>query len=118
MRCFTRSSSAEAAFTIPSVESVAETSTVKCGSLGSDVIAAGTLDDGQGLLARVTTQKDPELYQSWQKALAEPAGVQFLGLGNYRDDEIVALVDSDAGRQVLLFSPEGRLLTPATPDNP
>jgi hypothetical protein len=114
---FTSTGTPKAAFTIPSVESVAVTSLDKGVALGSDVIAAGTLDDGQGLLARVTTQKDPELYQSWQKALAEP-GVQFLGLGNYRDDEIVALVDSDAGRQVLLFSPEGRLLTPATPDNP
>src|SRR5690554_3034555 len=107
----------KAAFTLASVADAAVNSLDKGVALSSDVIAAGTLDGGQGLLARVTTQEDPELYQSWQKVLAEP-GVQFLGLGNYRDDEIVALVDSDAGHQVLLFSPEGRLLTPATTDNP
>ncbi len=106
----------KAAFTLASVADAAVNSLDKGVALASDVIAAGTLDGGQGLLARVTTQKDPELYQSWQKALAEP-GVQFLGLGNYRDDEIVALVDSDTGHQVLLFSPEGRLLT-APADNP
>src|SRR5690554_7306703 len=112
---FTSTGIPRAAFTIPSVEGIAVGSLDKGVALGSDVIAAGTLAGGQGLLARVTTQEDPELYQSWQKAL-EP-GVQFLGLGNYRDDEIVALVYSDVGHQVLLFSPEGRLLT-APADNP
>lgn len=114
---FTSTGVPKAAFTLASVADAAVNSLDKGVALASDVIAAGTLDGGQGLLARVTTQKDPELYQSWQKALAEP-GVQFLGLGNYRDDEILALVDSDAGHQVLLFSPEGRLLTPATTDKP
>ncbi|WP_286815273.1 hypothetical protein [Marinobacter sp. UBA3607] len=113
---FTSTGVPKAAFTIASVADAAVNSLDKGVALASDVIAAGTLDDGQGLLARVTTQKDPELYQSWRKALAEP-GVQFLRLGNYRDDEIVALVDSGAGHQVLLFSPEGRLLT-APADNP
>ena len=113
---FTSTGVPKAAFTIASVADAAVNSLDKGVALASDVIAAGTLDGGQGLLARVTTQKDPELYQSWRKALAEP-GVKFLGLGNYRDDEIVALVDSDAGHQVLLFSPEGRLLT-APADNP
>lgn len=113
---FTSTGIPRAAFTIPSVEGIAVGSLDKGVALGSDVIAAGTLAGGQGLLARLTTQEDPELYQSWQKALAEP-GVQFLGLASYRDDEIVALVDSDAGHQVLLFSPEGRLLT-APADNP
>src|SRR5690554_737983 len=112
---FTSTGIPRAAFTIPSVEGIAVGSLDKGVALGSDVIAAGTLAGGQGLLARLTTQEDPELYQSWQKAL-EP-GVQFLGLGNYRDDEIVALVYSDVGHQVLLFSPEGRLLT-APADNP
>src|SRR5690554_3467039 len=112
---FTSTGIPRAAFTIPSVEGIAVGSLDKGVALGSDVIAAGTLAGGQGLLARVTTQEDPELYQSWQKAL-EP-GVQFLGLGNYRDDEIVTLVYSDVGHQVLLFSPEGRLLT-APADNP
>lgn len=113
---FTSTGIPRAAFTIPSVEGIAVGSLDKGVALGSDVIAAGTLAGGQGLLARLTTQEDPELYQSWQKVLAEP-GVQFLNLANYRDDEIVALVNSDAGPQVLLFSPEGRLLT-APADNP
>ncbi|TVT34996.1 hypothetical protein [Marinobacter vinifirmus] len=113
---FTSTGTPKAAFTIPSVESVAVTSLDKGVALGSDVIAAGTLNGALGLLARVTTEKDPELYQNWQKALPQP-GVQFLNLANYRDDEIVALVNSDAGPQVLLFSPEGRLLT-APADNP
>src|SRR5690554_1287930 len=113
---FTSTGTPKAAFTIPSVESVAVTSLDKGVALGSDVIAAGTLNGALGLLARVTTEKDPELYQNWQKALPQP-GVQFLNLANYRDDEIVALVNSDARPQVLLFSPEGRLLT-APADNP
>src|SRR5690554_3187779 len=61
---FTSTGTPKTAFTIPSVESIAVTSLDKGVALGSDVIAAGTLNGALGLLARVTTEKDPELYQN------------------------------------------------------
>src|SRR5690554_98402 len=107
----TTSGTPELAFTLPSVDDQAVQSMHKGVAIEAGVIVTGKLENGDGMLARLTTVEDPEPYQSWQKALAEP-GIRFLDLANYRDSEIVALADTDAGRQILLFSPEGRRLTP------
>ena len=82
------------------------------------VDAATTSGQRQAILARVsltgpagTGDGDPEFRNEWRVQLA--AGETAVArLANYRDDEITALIHSGEDRMVLLFSPEGQLLTP------
>jgi len=73
-----------------------------------DVVVAAS----DGFLGRVTPEQDAPAYRSWRQLVNVP-GLEIIDLENYRDDEIVALIRSDEGAQILLFSPEGRLLTTA-----
>ncbi|OZB12898.1 MAG: hypothetical protein B7X58_10530, partial [Marinobacter sp. 34-60-7] len=64
---------------------------------------------GAAVLARGNGDPENEPYRNWRTQLTA-AGASVLALANYRDDEIVALLEDGSGRFVLLFSPEGRLL--------
>ncbi len=67
----------------------------------------------RGILARIDLAQDNEdvVEHSWRYQLQEEDTV-ILALGNYRDDELVALARRGAEYVILLFSPGGDLLTP------
>lgn len=73
-------------------------------------VAAVTGNDG--ILARRSTEEEAA-YRNWSTQL--PQAIEFLDLVNYRDDEVLALVEVAGIRQLLVFSPEGKLLTPVAP---
>ncbi|MFO8142893.1 MAG: hypothetical protein R6T87_13635, partial [Marinobacter sp.] len=86
-----------------------------------DIVVAGNTDGefaegvvqpgaGQGILARLNRSNDDATYRSWRRQL-EVSGLSVLRLKNYRDDEIVALVDRNGTREIRVFSPEGESLT-------
>ncbi|WP_323752271.1 hypothetical protein [Marinobacter sp.] len=88
-----------------------------------DIVLAGNTDgrldedsasatDNDGFLARLSSQDDLDS-RNWGSQI--PRDMMFLDLVNYRDDEVMALVDVAGVRQLLVFSPEGRLLTPIVP---
>ncbi|MDP4548960.1 hypothetical protein [Marinobacter sp. MDS2] len=88
-----------------------------------DIVLAGNtdgqLDDNSpmltsndGILARRSAQDDLD-YRNWNTQI--PRALSFLDLVNYRDDEVMALVDVAGERQLIVFSPEGKLLTPIAP---
>ncbi|MEC7814777.1 MAG: hypothetical protein VX939_00780 [Pseudomonadota bacterium] len=64
---------------------------------------------GAAVLARGTGNPDDGPFGNWRTQLAE-AGSSVVGLENYRDDELVALIEEASGRYVLLLNAEGRLL--------
>lgn len=70
----------------------------------------------QAILARVSlteaseSTEDTPFRNEWHYQLLE-ADSEILALGNYRDDEIVGLARRGADRLLLVFSPEGRLLS-------
>jgi len=68
----------------------------------------------ESILARVDTSESDAAFRNWRKQLAFE-GLEILDLENYRDDEVVALADRNGERMVLVFSPEGELLTPIAP---
>ena len=68
----------------------------------------------ESILARVDTSESDAAFRNWRKQLAFE-GLEILDLENYRDDELVVLADRNGERMVLVFSPEGELLTPITP---
>jgi len=92
-----------------------------------DMVVSGTTDgdfasDGvvsgmdQGIIARVSLVRETEdegadFRNNWRYQLGVDNSA-ILALENYRDDEIVALSRIDNDWSVLLFSPEGQLLTP------
>lgn len=71
----------------------------------------------KGIAARVSLAESDgdapgEVFQSdWRTQLVE-ADSDVVGLGNYRDDEITVLGRKGSNWEVLVFSPEGLLLTP------
>ncbi|RMJ01956.1 hypothetical protein DOQ08_02745 [Marinobacter litoralis] len=88
-----------------------------------DIVLAGNTDgqldeDGavatsnDGILARRSSE-DSLAYRNWNTQI--PRDMSFLDMVNYRDDEVMSLVDVAGERQLLVFSPEGRLLTPVAP---
>ncbi|MBZ0332741.1 hypothetical protein [Marinobacter sp. AL4B] len=88
-----------------------------------DIVLAGNTDgqldegtpavtDNDGILARRSSQ-DGLAYRNWNTQI--PKNMSFLDMVNYRDDEVMALVDVAGDRQLVVFSPEGRLLTPLAP---
>ena len=68
----------------------------------------------ESILARVDTSESDAAFRNWRRQLAFE-GLDILDLENYRDDEVVALVNRNGERMLLVFSPEGELLTPITP---
>ncbi|MGX1200662.1 hypothetical protein [Marinobacter sp. MBR-105] len=77
---------------------------------GQAAPVAGT----ESILARVDTSESDVAFRNWRRQLAFE-GLDILDLENYRDDEVVALVNRNGERMLLVFSPEGELLTPITP---
>ncbi|MGF2734683.1 hypothetical protein [Marinobacter sp. DUT-1] len=72
----------------------------------------------QGIVSRIslvepvaTDDSEPAFRNEWRYQLAV-GDTSVQGLANYRDDEITALVHRGEDRMILLFSPEGQLLTP------
>lgn len=70
----------------------------------------------QGIVARVSLvpeaeDEDPGFRNDWRYQLAVNNS-EILDLENYRDDEIMALSRTGGDWYVLLFSPEGQVLTP------
>ncbi|MDX1558052.1 MAG: hypothetical protein R3193_04025, partial [Marinobacter sp.] len=92
-----------------------------------DMVVAGTTDGDfasegvvsgmdQGIIARVSLVRETEdegadFRNNWRYQLAVDNSA-ILDLENYRDDEIAALSQIGNDWSVLLFSPEGQLLTP------
>ncbi|MEE2761849.1 MAG: hypothetical protein VYA91_00090 [Pseudomonadota bacterium] len=78
--------------------------------------SADNLGGGQAILARVSLAgEDADVEASaatspWRYQLPK-ADSEILALANYRDDEILALARQGGERLLLVFSPEGRLLT-------
>ncbi|HET8848912.1 MAG TPA: hypothetical protein VFM78_03410, partial [Marinobacter sp.] len=64
---------------------------------------------GAAVLARGNGDPAEAPHRNWRTQLTAP-GSSVVELANYRDDELVALVEDGGGRFVLLFSAEGRLL--------
>ncbi|MCK0106235.1 hypothetical protein [Marinobacter sp. S0848L] len=79
------------------------------GQLDNDSTAATGND---GILARRSAQEELA-YRTWNTQI--PNDMSFLDLVNYRDDEVISLVDAAGERQLIVFSPEGKLLTPIAP---
>ena len=77
------------------------------GEFAEDVMQPGV---GQGILARLNRSEQDVAYRSWRTQL-EINNLKVLRLKNYRDDEVVALVDRNGIREIRLFSPEGESLT-------
>ena len=75
---------------------------------------AAPVSGTESILARVDTSESDAAFRNWRKQLAFE-GLEILDLENYRDDEVVALADRNGERMVLVFSPEGELLTPIAP---
>ena len=85
------------------------------GDFASSNASSGT---GQAIVARVSLVSDtalngeqPAFRNNWRAQLIADDS-EILALGNYRDDEIVALARIGSDWRVLLYSPEGALLTP------
>ncbi|WP_100640241.1 hypothetical protein [Marinobacter salexigens] len=92
---------------------------VVAGSTDGDFTGdAGNSGSRSGIVARVSLVPDagPEaettVFQNDWRFQMNAADSEVTGLANYRDDEIVALVREGIEWKVLLFSPEGELLTP------
>ncbi|GGC77772.1 hypothetical protein [Marinobacter halophilus] len=77
------------------------------GEFAEEVVQPGA---GQGILARLNRSDDDVAYRTWRRQL-EIGGLKVIRLKNYRDDEIVALVDRNGNREIRVFSPEGESLT-------
>lgn len=92
---------------------------------GGDLVAAGTTDGvyspgatdltgTQGILSRVSLEISDSAMtddsRQWRTQL-DIGNSAITTLANYRDDEIVALARNGTNWEILLFSPEGRLLT-------
>ncbi len=86
-----------------------------------DIVVAGNTDGefaegvvqpgaGQAIFGRLNRSEEDAEYRSWRRQL-ETSGITVLRLMNYRDDEIVALIDRNGAREIRLFSPEGEPLT-------
>jgi hypothetical protein len=90
---------------------------VVAGSTDGDFASEGVVSGmEQGIVARVslvpeTEDGDSGFRNDWRYQLAVDNS-EILVLENYRDDEIVALSRTGSNWYVLLFSPEGQLLTP------
>ncbi|WP_296936294.1 hypothetical protein [uncultured Marinobacter sp.] len=92
---------------------------VVAGSTTGDFTGEGVVSGlEQGIVARVsllpeaeTGGEDAGFRNDWRYQLAVDNSA-ILALENYRDDEIVALSRTGSDWYVLLFSPEGQLLTP------
>ncbi|SNC74917.1 hypothetical protein SAMN04487881_2628 [Marinobacter sp. es.048] len=81
------------------------------GDFASEGVVSGL---EQGIVARVSlvpeVEEAPGFRNNWRYQLALDNS-EILDLENYRDDEIVALSRAGSDWYVLLFSPEGQLLT-------
>lgn len=90
---------------------------VVSGTTNGDFASGGVVSGmEQGIVARVslvreTEDEDAGFRNNWRYQLAVDNSA-ILDLENYRDDEIVALSRIGNDWSVLLFSPEGQLLTP------
>jgi len=118
-----------AAFTLNDPADAASESFRALSVFGGDVAAGGDSDgnftgeavtssgERQGVVARISLTESAEVEtgdtvfrNEWRYQLAT-GDTSVYRLGNYRDDELTALVRSGADRLIILFSPEGRLLT-------
>ncbi|MFC6685210.1 hypothetical protein ACFQGA_12475 [Marinobacter koreensis] len=106
----------------------ADSSTETFGSVvefGGDLVAGGTTDGVyspgatdltgiQGILSRVSLENSDSAMtddsRQWRTQL-DIGNSEITTLANYRDDEIIALARNGTDWEILLFSPEGRLLT-------
>lgn len=82
------------------------------GLFSGDQLLAGE----QGILARISLVKDTEqdensLFRNEWRYQLPRANSELLALSNYREDEIVALAKSGSDWLLLIFSPEGTLLS-------
>ncbi|MBJ6138010.1 hypothetical protein [Marinobacter litoralis] len=88
-----------------------------------DIVLAGNTDgqldetspmatSNDGILARRSAQSELH-HRNWNTQI--PSDLSFLDLVNYRNDEVMALVDVAGERQLIVFSPEGKLLSPIGP---
>ena len=92
---------------------------VVAGTTNGDFASGGVVSGmEQGIAARVSLVPEPEtedeeseFRNNWRYQLAADDSA-ILDLENYRDDEIPALTRVGNNWYVLLFSPEGELLTP------
>ncbi|MBU2952518.1 hypothetical protein [Marinobacter sp. F3R08] len=92
---------------------------IVAGTTNGDFASGGVVSGmTQGIVARVslnseveTDSEDTGFRNDWRYQLAADDS-EILVLENYRDDEIPALTRKGNDWYVLLFSPEGRLLTP------
>jgi len=112
------------AFTLNDTEDMAREHLQALSGFDGDIVVAGfsegdftgdSLVDGltRGILARISPDADTEeaLVSGWRYQLPV-AGTEILKLGNYRDDEVTALVRQGVEQLILVFSPDGVLLTP------
>ncbi|MBD3641098.1 MAG: hypothetical protein HUJ18_08910 [Marinobacter sp.] len=80
--------------------------------------ASASSGQTRGIVSRIslvepveTDDSEPAFRSEWRYQLAT-GETSVHRLANYRDDEITALVRSGQDRMIILFSPEGELLTP------
>ncbi|MFO7529530.1 MAG: hypothetical protein R6W86_12095 [Marinobacter sp.] len=118
------------AFTLNDTEDASSESFHGLTGFGGDMVAGGETDGNftgeaitssgqtQGIVSRIslvepvaTDDSEPAFRNEWRYQLAA-GDTSVQGLANYRDDEITALVRTGEDRMILLFSPEGQLLTP------
>ena len=92
---------------------------VVAGSTNGDFAGTGVVSGTtQGIVARVSlvaeadsNSEDTSFQNNWRYQLNQ-ADSEIFDLANFRDDEVVALARVGSNWSVLLFSPEGVLLTP------
>lgn len=92
---------------------------VAAGSTDGDFTGyAGTSGSSTAILARMSLVAEPEpdaensLFRNEWRYQLSVGDSEVKRLANYRDDEIVALTRQGSDWLILLFSPEGVLLTP------
>lgn len=118
----------EAAFTVNDEDDVSTETFSSLIAFDGDLVAAGHSEGDfsgtgtalsgqpQAILARISRagagdEDATVLHNPWRYQLPED-GTTVRALGNYRDDEIVALLTGDGEPRLILLSPEGVLLTP------
>ncbi|MBN7769203.1 hypothetical protein KUV44_01925 [Marinobacter daepoensis] len=113
------------AYTVNDDEDVSEEVLTRGVRFAGDIVVAGSttgrfagdqipVTAPEAILARVDTADTELAFRNWRTQLAVE-NLTLLDLENYRDDELVVLADRNGERMVLIFSPEGELLTPITP---
>ncbi|MGC8120531.1 hypothetical protein [Marinobacter sp. VGCF2001] len=110
------------AYTVDDADDLSDESLTGAIRFDGDVVVTGTtngqfVEDGaapvsgsESILARVDMSGTGAAFRNWREQF-NISGLQLLDVENYRNYEVVVLAERNGKPMVLLFSPEGKLLT-------